>query len=82
MFSTTKSILMNKVIYHLHYIYIASSLLKKKIEYKLFTTNLYFNSSQYYPTLEKTVAMKLTLHLICLLIRLYSYNIKPHLVNL
>jgi hypothetical protein len=40
MFSTTKSILMNKVIYHLHYIYIASSLLKKKIEYKLFEGRL------------------------------------------
>ena len=82
MFSTTKTILMNKVIYHLHYIYITSSLLKKNFGYKLFTINLYFNSSQYYPTLEKTLAMKLTLHLICLIIRLYSCNIKSHLVNL
>jgi hypothetical protein len=54
---------MNKVIYHLHYIYITSSLLKKKFGYVLFTINLYLNSSQYYPTLEKTLAMKLTLNL-------------------
>jgi hypothetical protein len=73
---------MNKVIYHLHYICIASSLLKNKFGYKLFAINLYFNSTQYYPTLEKTLIMKLTLHLIFLIIRLYSCNIKPHLVIL
>ena len=82
MFSTAKHILMNKVISHIHYIYIESPLLKKKFGYKLLTINLYFNSSQYYPALEKTLAMKLSLHLTCFIIRLYSCNINPHLVNL
>jgi hypothetical protein len=57
--STTTIILMNKVISHIHYLYIASSLLKKRIGYKLFTITLYFNSSQYYTTLDKTLAMTL-----------------------
>ena len=82
MFLATRTILMNKVISHIHYIYIASPLLKKNLGYKLFTINLYFNSSQYYQTLDKTLAMKLSLHLICFIIRLYSCNINPHLVNL
>ena len=82
MFLATGNILMNKVISHIHYIYIAFTLLKKKLGYKLFTINLYFNSSKYYPTLVKTLAMKLSLHLICFIIRLYSCNINPHLVNL
>ena len=73
MFSTTKHIIMNKVISHIHYIYIKSP---------LFTINIYFSASQYNPTLERTLAMKLSLHLICFIIRLYSCNIKPHLVNL
>ena len=74
MFLTTKHIIMNKVISHIHYIYIASPLLKKKLGCNLFTINLYFNSSQYYPTLEKTLAIQLSLHLICFIIRLYSFN--------
>jgi hypothetical protein len=45
--------------------------------YKFFTINIYFNSSQYYPTLDKTLAMKLSLYLICCSIRLYSCNINP-----
>ena len=53
-----------------------------KFGYKPFTINLYFNSSQYYPTLDKTLAIKLSLHLICFIIRMYSCNINPHLVNL
>jgi hypothetical protein len=80
MFSTTINIIMNKVISHIHYIYIASPLLKKKLRYNIFTINLYFNSSQYYPTLDKTLAMKLSLHSIFCIIRLYSCNI--NLVNL
>ena len=48
--------------------------MKKKLGCNLFTINLYFNSSQYYPTLEKTLAMKLSLDLICFIIRLYSCN--------
>ena len=82
MFLTTGNIIMNKVISHIHHIYIASPLLKKKLGYKLFTINIYFNSSQYYPTLDKTLAMKLSLYLICFIIRLHSCNINPHLVNL
>ena len=82
MFLSTKNIIMNKVISHIHYICIASPLLKKKLGYNLFIINLYFNSSQYYRTLDKTLAMKLSLHLICFIIRLYSCNINPHLVNL
>ena len=80
MFLTTKHIIMNKVISHIHYIYIASPLLKKKLRYNIFTINLYFNSSQYYPTLDKTLAMKLSLHSIFFIITLYSCNI--NLVNL
>jgi hypothetical protein len=80
MFSTTINIIMNKVISHIHYIYIASPLLKKKLRYNIFTINLYFNSSQYYPTLDKTLAMKLSLHSTFFIIRLYSCNI--NLVNL
>ena len=82
MFLATRNILMNKEISHIHYIYISSPLLKKNLGYKLFTINLYFNSSQYYPTLYKTLAMKLSLHLIYFIIRMYSCNINPHLVNL
>jgi hypothetical protein len=58
MFLTTRNIIMNKVISHNHHIYIASPLLKKKLGYKLFTIHFYFNSSQYYPTLDKTLAIK------------------------
>jgi hypothetical protein len=74
MFSTTKSILMNKVISHLYYIYIASPLLKKRFGYKLVAINFYFSSSQYYRTLDKTLVIKLSLHLICFIIRLHSGN--------
>ena len=81
MLSTTKHILMNKVISHIYYIYITSPLLKKRFGYKLYAINLYFNSSQYFPTLDKTLAIKLSLHLICFIIRLYLCNINPHLVN-
>ena len=56
--------------------------MKKKIGYKLFTIHLYFNSTQYYPTLDKTLAMQLSLHVIWFIIRLYPCNINPHLVNL
>jgi hypothetical protein len=56
--------------------------LKNKIGYTLFTTHLYFNSTLYYPTLDKTLAMQLSLHSIWFIIRLYSCNINPHLVNL
>ena len=82
MFLTTRNIIMNKVISHIHHIYIASPLLKKKLGYKLFTINIYFNSSQYYPTLDKALTMQLSLYLICFIIKLYSCNINPHLVNL
>ena len=64
MFITKTNILMNKVISHIHYIYIESPFLNKQIGYKLFTIHLYFNSTQYYPTLDKTLAMQLSLHLI------------------
>jgi hypothetical protein len=63
------------------YIHSISSL-EEKAWIQIFTINLYFNSSQYYPTLDKTLAMNLSLHLICFIIRLYSCNINPHLVNL
>jgi hypothetical protein len=63
MFLTTKTIIMNKVISHIHYIYITSPLSKKKLGCNPFTINLYFNSSQYYPTLGKTLAIQLYLHL-------------------
>jgi hypothetical protein len=50
---------MNKVISHIHYIYIEYPLLKKKFWYKLFIINFYFNSSQYYPTLEKNISYEI-----------------------
>ena len=68
MLSTTQNILMNKVISHIYNIYITSPLLRKGFGYKLFAINLYFNSLQYYPTLDKALAIKLSLHLI------YFYN--------
>jgi hypothetical protein len=74
MLPATKTIIMNKVISHLYDIYIASPLLKKRFGYKLFAINVYFSSSQYYRTLDKTLAIKLSLHLICFIIRLYSCN--------
>jgi hypothetical protein len=64
MFFAKKKNLMSKVIYHIHYIYIESPLLKNKIGYTLFRIHLYFNSTLYYPTLDKTLAMQLSLHLI------------------
>ena len=63
------------------YIHNISSL-EQKFGCTFFTVNLYFNSSQYYPTLEKTFAITLSLHLICFIIRLYSCNTNPYLVNL
>jgi hypothetical protein len=39
--------------------------LKKRFGYKLFAINWYFGSSQYYRTLDKTLVIKLFLHLIC-----------------
>jgi hypothetical protein len=51
-------VIFEAIISHIHHIYIASPLLKKKLGYKLFAINLYFNSSQYYPTLDNTLAMK------------------------
>ena len=77
-----KDILMDNVLSHMYYVYIISPLLKKKFGCTLFTINLYFNSSQYYPTLDNTLAITLSLHLICFIIRLYSCNINPYLVNL
>jgi hypothetical protein len=74
MLSTTKTILVKKVIYHLYYIYITSPLLMKRFGYKLFAINFYFSSSQYYRTLDKTLTIKLYLHLICFIIRFYSCN--------
>ena len=50
MFSATKHIIMNKVISHIHYIYIKSPLL---------TINIYFNASQYNPTLEKNISYEI-----------------------
>ena len=79
MLSTTTTIIMNKVICHIYYIYITSHLFKKRFGYKSFAINLYFNPSQYYPTLNKTLAIKVSLHLICFIIRLYSCNINPNL---
>ena len=81
MLSTTTTIMMNKVVSHLYYIYITSPLLKKRFGYKRFAINFDFNSSQYYRILDKTLAIKLSLHLICFKIRLYLCNINPHLVN-
>ena len=77
-----KDILMDNVLSHMYYIYIISPLLKTKFGCTLFTINLYFNSSQYYPTLDKTFAIALSLHIICFIIRLYSCNINFYLVNL
>ena len=71
MLSTTTQFIINKVISHIYYIYVTSQLLKKRFGCKLFAINLYFNSSQYYPTLDKTLALKLSLHLICFILRLY-----------
>ena len=82
MLSATTIILMTKVISHIHYLCIASPLLRKRFGYKLFNRNFYFNSSQYYRTLDKTLAIKLSLLLICFIIRLYSCNINPHIVYL
>ena len=58
------------------------SSLDEQVWIQTFHINLYFNSSQYYPTLDQTLAIKLSLHLICFIIRMYSCNINPHLVNL
>ena len=66
----------------MYYIYIISPLLKKKFGCTFFTINLYFNSSHYYPTLDRTFAITLSLHLICFIIRYYSCNINPYLLNL
>jgi hypothetical protein len=74
MLSTTQTIIMNKATSHLYCIYITSPLLRKRFGYKLFAINFYFNSSQYYRTLDKTLAIQLSLHLICFIIRLYSCN--------
>jgi hypothetical protein len=70
-----------KILSHMYYIYIISPLLKNKFGGTLFTINIYFNSSQYYPTLYNSFAITLSLHLICFIIRLYSCNINPYLVN-
>jgi hypothetical protein len=64
-FEAPTKIIINKVIYHIYYIYITSPLLNKRLGYNFFAMELYFNSSQYYPTLDKTLAIKLSLHLIC-----------------
>ena len=74
MLSTTETIIMNKATSHLYCIYIASPLLKKRFGCKLFAIHFYFSSSQYYRTLDKTLAIQLSLHLICFIIRLYSFN--------
>ena len=74
MLSTTETIIMNKATSHLYCIYITSPLLKKRFGCKLFAIHLYFSSSQYYRTLDKTLAIQLSLHLICFIIRLYSFN--------
>jgi hypothetical protein len=74
MLSTTKTIIMNKATSHLYCIYITSPLLKKRFGCKLFAIHFYFSSSQYYRTLDKTLAIQLSLHLICFIIRLYSFN--------
>jgi hypothetical protein len=60
MILTKQNIQMNKVISHIHYIYIECPFLKEKIGYTLFTIHLYFNSTQYYPTLDNTLAMQLS----------------------
>jgi hypothetical protein len=74
MLSTTETIIMNKATSHLYCIYITSPLLKKRFGCKLFAIHFYFSSSQYYRTLDKTLAIQLSLHLICFIIRLYSFN--------
>ena len=82
MLSTTKKYFNEQGnISHIYFIYITSPLLKKRYGYKLFAINLYFISSQYYPNLEKTLAIKLSLHLICFIIRLYPCNTNHNLVN-
>jgi hypothetical protein len=81
-FINNNNIIMIKVISHIYYIYITSPLLKKRFGYKVFAINLYFNSSHYYPTIDKTLAIQLSLRLICFIIRLYPSNINPHLVNM
>jgi hypothetical protein len=58
------------------------SSLEEKDWIQTFTITLYFNSLQYYPTLDKTLAIQLSLHLIYFIIRLYSCNINPNLVYL
>ena len=57
------------------------STLEEKVWYKLIAINLFFNSSQYYPTLDKKIAIKLSLLLICFILRLYLCNINPHLIS-
>jgi hypothetical protein len=52
------------------------------LSFNFVAMKLYFNSSQYYPTLDKTLAIKLSLLLICFIIRLYSCNINPYIVYL
>jgi hypothetical protein len=74
MLSKTETIIMNKATSHLCCIYITSPLLKKRSGCKLFAIHFYFSSSQYYRTLDKTLAIQLSLHLICFIIRLYSFN--------
>jgi hypothetical protein len=74
MFLTKQNIQMNKVISHIHYIYIESPFLKKKD-----WIHTFYNTSLFQ---FKTLAMQLSLHLIWCIIRLYSCNINPHLVNL
>ena len=81
MLSTTTKFIINKVLSHIYYIYVTSQLLKIRFRYKLFAINLYFNSSQYYPTLDTTLAIQLSLHLICFILKLYPCNIYPHLIN-
>jgi hypothetical protein len=82
MFLTEKNILMSKVISHVHYIYIASPVLKKKIGYKLFYNTSLFQFNTILSNSGQSLAMQLSLHLICFIIRLYSCNINPHHVNL
>jgi hypothetical protein len=74
MLSTTQTIIMNKATTHLYCIYITSPLLKKRFGCKLFAIHFYCSSSQYYRTLDNTLAIQLSLHLICFIIRLYSFN--------
>ena len=50
------------------------SSLEEEVWIQIFAINLYFSSSKYYRTLDKTLAIQLSLHLICFIIRLYSFN--------